>query len=84
MAQAQADGERLVRADPLAHRQRVILQRIKNFPPSFAAMDVRAIGEVQAVIQFHGRSERQLIHMVKMAEKDFCKAQTALTRQAKV
>ena len=47
----------LVRADPFAHGQRVGFQRVKRFAPGFAAMDVRAIGEVQAVIQFHGRSD---------------------------
>ena len=57
MAQAQADGERVVRTDTFAHGQRVGFQRIKNLAPRFAAMDVRAIGEVPAVVQFHGRSD---------------------------
>src|SRR5579871_3049433 len=53
IAQAQAYGVRFVRADALTDSERMGLQRLKSFGPILAAMDVRAIGEVQAVVQLH-------------------------------
>ena len=53
MAQPQADGKRRARADAFAHGERVGFERIKGFAPCLAAMNVRAIGEVEAVIQSH-------------------------------
>ena len=57
-AQAQADGERFLRADFFADSQRVILERLKCFQPRLATMDVRAIGELERMVQLHGRFTR--------------------------
>ena len=50
VAQAQADGERLLGTNPLAHREGMALQRVKRLAPGLAAMNVGAISQVQTVI----------------------------------
>ncbi len=57
-AQAQADGERILRAHFCAHGQRVMLERSKRFRPRFAAMDVRAVSKLERMFQLHGRQNR--------------------------
>ena len=52
IAQPQADGIRLVGTNPLPHRQRMGLERVKCFLPRLAAMNVGAIGEMQAEMNF--------------------------------
>ena len=52
-AQAQADGIKIFWADPFAHGERVILERLKCLAPVLATMDVRAVGEVKSVVEFH-------------------------------
>src|SRR5437867_13216216 len=56
LAETQADGVRVVRADSLPHRQRVALERVESLRPRFAPMDVGAVGEMEAVVQFHLRN----------------------------
>jgi len=53
LAQAQANGKGLVRADLLADCQGVVLQGKKRLRPALATMDVRAIGKVERMIQLH-------------------------------
>src|SRR5206468_1360504 len=53
VAQTKANRIRLVRADALPYAQRISFKRIECFRPRLAAMNVRAIGQVQAVVQFH-------------------------------
>jgi hypothetical protein len=53
IAEPQTDGIRLPRTDPLPHGQGVGLERLESFTPIFAAMDICAIGQVQAVIKLH-------------------------------
>ncbi len=55
VAQAQADRKRLVRTNPFPHGQHVRLERMKRLGPGLAAMDVRAVGEVEMVVQLHVR-----------------------------
>jgi hypothetical protein len=43
-----------VRTDFFAYGERVLLERSKRFRPRFAAMDIGAIGQMQAVVQLHG------------------------------
>ncbi len=50
VAQAQADGKRLLGTNPLAHREGMALQRVKRLAPGLAAMNVGAISQVQTVI----------------------------------
>src|SRR6185369_1476785 len=57
MAQAQPNRIRLVRTHAVAHAQRETLERGKSFQPGFASMNVGAVGEMKAVIEFH----RQMI-----------------------
>src|SRR5208283_5099508 len=57
MTQAQAEAEGGARTDPLPHRQCVSLERLESLRPRLAAMDVGAVGEVQAVVELHGRSQ---------------------------
>jgi hypothetical protein len=53
VAQAKADGEGRVRADFFADGERIFFQRGEGFRPRFAAMDIGAIGEVEAMAEFH-------------------------------
>ena len=53
VAQAQSDGVWAAIADAVADCQRVLLQGRKCFRPRFTAMDVRAIGQMQVMIQSH-------------------------------
>ena len=49
VAQAQADGERAVGADPLLHRQGVPRQSSEGLGPGLAPVDVGTVGEMQPV-----------------------------------
>ncbi len=53
VAQAEADAERFARAHALADGEGVLLEAAESFPPVFTAMDVRAVGEMEAVVEFH-------------------------------
>src|SRR6266542_3051814 len=53
IAQAQSDRVRFVRTYPVTHRQRETLKIVERLSPRFAAMNVRAVGEVNAVTEFH-------------------------------
>src|SRR5437868_5954398 len=55
IAEAQTNGVRLAVGDLIAHGQGVALKRIEGFGPILAAMDIGAIGEVEAVVEFHVR-----------------------------
>jgi len=50
VAQAQPNGVGSVGADPLPHRERVMLQRSKRLRPVVAPMDVRAVREVNVIL----------------------------------
>src|ERR1700734_2895947 len=54
MAEAEAEGERLVRANALFDRERMSVEGIEGLAPIFTAMDVGAVGELEAVIESHG------------------------------
>jgi hypothetical protein len=52
-AEAQTDRVRTTGGDAAADDERVTLERVEGLRPRFAAVDVRAIGEVEAVVEFH-------------------------------
>ena len=54
--EAQADAVSAGRRDTLANREGMRSQGGENFVPRLAAVNVRAIAEVAAVIQFHGET----------------------------
>jgi hypothetical protein len=54
VAQAQADRKRGVRANPFPDGQGVPLEGSEGFGPSFAPMDIRAVGQVKTVFEDHG------------------------------
>lgn len=58
IAQPQTNGVRSVGGDAFADRQRIFPERSKGFRPGFSPMDVCAISEMQAVIQFHNPIEQ--------------------------
>src|SRR5581483_2010385 len=53
MAQSQPDRIAALRANTFAHRECVVIQRVKCLRPILSAMDVRAIRQMQAVLEFH-------------------------------
>ncbi len=53
LTQAQADPIRLSGRHPLAHSQRVVSQAAEGFLPSFPAVDVGAVAQMDVVIQTH-------------------------------
>ena len=55
VAQAQADCVGLASADPVANPERVFVERPERLRPITTAMDVRAIGEMNAVAESHVR-----------------------------
>src|SRR5258708_25345156 len=54
--QAQTNGVGRIGTDPLPDRQSVMLQRLEGLSPSFTAMYVCAIGQVQPMIQLHAQT----------------------------
>src|SRR5215470_9351046 len=52
-AQAKPNRVRPVRADLFPHRQTVLLQGRESFGPGFPAMNIGAIREMKAVVEFH-------------------------------
>ena len=54
VAQAKTDAVGRVRTHPLAHTQRVIAETREGFGPVFAAVNVRAVAQMQAVWKSHG------------------------------
>src|SRR6185503_17630569 len=55
IAQSQTDPIRLLGTDAFPHGHGMRFQRAKCLRPGLAAMDIRAVGEVDVVIQFHPR-----------------------------
>ena len=53
VTQPQADGVSAFRADAIAHSERVAFESIPGFRPALAAMDIGAIGQMQAMRQLH-------------------------------
>src|SRR3989442_11703411 len=51
--QTQADGVGLAARHPVADGQGVGLQRLEGLRPVLASVNVRAVGQMQAVVQFH-------------------------------
>jgi hypothetical protein len=56
IAQAKSNGIGRTRANPLANRQSIFFERIERLLPILAPMNVRAVGEMQSVIELHPRS----------------------------
>lgn len=52
-AEAQADAVGLFGAHALAHAQGILVERIECFRPGLAAVDIRAVGKMQARAEFH-------------------------------
>ena len=52
-AEAQTDRVRTTGGDAAADDERVTLERVEGLRPRFAAVDVRTVGEVEAVVEFH-------------------------------
>ena len=52
-AETQPDGIRLSGANAVTHGEGEFLQRRQGFRPRFSAMDVRAIGQMQIMVEFH-------------------------------
>jgi hypothetical protein len=53
IAETEANGVGIVGTDFLPNSQRIGFERIKGLLPVFSPMDVRAVGQVQAMIEFH-------------------------------
>ena len=56
MAETESDGVGLAGGDALAHHERVLLEHGKRLGPRFAAVDVGAVGEMEAVFEFHPKN----------------------------
>ena len=54
LTQPQSDCVRAPAPHPIAHSQYIGFQRIKRLRPILATMDIRAVGQMQSVLQFHG------------------------------
>ena len=53
VAQTQADGIIIFRANAFADGKGVISEGLKSFGPRFSTVDIRAIGEMKSVLEFH-------------------------------
>lgn len=53
VAEAKPDGIRKARRDAFPDGERVLLKRLKDLKPAFASVNVRAIGEMNPVVQLH-------------------------------
>ena len=54
LTQPQSACVRAPAPHPIAHSQYIGFQRIKRLRPILATMDIRAVGQMQSVLQFHG------------------------------
>src|SRR4029077_37752 len=53
LAEAQADGVRLIGTYPFPHAKGIVFERLESLRPRLAAVDIRAVGKMQTRVEFH-------------------------------